>query len=80
MLFQRFFHGNSPKCWNTIDTIGNGFSTVCPSMRIAPELSWFNPPTQRSNVVLPHPDGPTMLTISELPTVRLKSASTSRCP
>ena len=80
MLFQRFFQGNKPKCWNTIDTIGSGFSTVCPSMRISPPFSWFNPPTQRSKVVLPQPDGPTMLTISALPTLRLKSSSTGSSP
>jgi len=37
-------------------------------MRISPPSSWSKPLTQRNNVVLPHPEGPTMLTISDVPT------------
>ena len=80
MLFQRFFQGNRPKFWNTMDTEGSGLRTRVPATLISPPDSRFNPAIERSKVVLPQPEGPTMLTTSSLPTSRLTPSSTVSLP
>ena len=51
-----------------------------PANVTSPVIGVCKPPTMRSMVVLPHPDGPTMQTNSDLLMVRLMSCNTGRVP
>ncbi len=59
---------------------GRGASTRSPSTVISPVDGLINPSMQRSRVVLPQPEGPTIATISDLPTSRLMSRNTVSGP
>ena len=48
-----------------------------PYQKISPDVRGTNPQRRLSSVLFPQPDGPTMLTISPCPSVRVKSAITS---
>src|SRR6218665_1251863 len=60
--------------WNTMPVgrfSGGMRVTSSPSMAITPPLGVSKPPTMRSSVDLPEPDGPSRQTSSPSPTVRL---------
>src|SRR5205823_8593237 len=59
-LSTTVFQGNNPKCWKTIATPARGERIGSPSIRTCPELGVKSPPMQRSKVVLPQPEGPTI--------------------
>jgi hypothetical protein len=61
-------------------TPGVGPLTTLPSMVTVPEFSRVSPSTQRRRVVFPHPDGPTIETISRSLMVRSMPSKTVRSP
>ncbi len=57
-----------------------GSITRAPSQTISPPSTGSRPSMQRSSVVLPQPDGPTMVTISRSPTSKSTPLNTSSVP
>src|SRR5919205_685755 len=57
-----------------------GPSTRAPSRLTLPEVGSTSPERQRSIVVLPQPDEPTMQTNSRSPTVKVRSATAGAAP
>ena len=53
-------HGRSPGCWNTIARSRPGLLISRPSSVRLPPAIGMRPSTAFRNVVLPHPDGPTI--------------------
>src|SRR5215469_1347383 len=72
MLSATVRHGKSAYSWNTTPRSGPGAVTGRSSMSTAPVVGGMNPATMESHVLLPHPLGPTMLTNSLSPTVKLR--------
>src|SRR5712664_1174350 len=68
-------HGNSTGSWNTIPTLRLGPLTRRPSSSTLPEDADRRPPRIRSSVVLPQPEGPTIVTNSPSATSSVTSAS-----
>jgi hypothetical protein len=65
------FHGNSAPFWNTTmrsepgSALGlSALHSTSPSSRMRPDVISWNPAIALSSVVLPHPDGPTIMQIS----------------
>src|SRR6185437_15971741 len=56
----------------------SGAETTAPPMAIVPPLGCSRPATQRSVVVLPHPEGPSSTTISPAATAKLTSSTAGR--
>src|SRR5436190_6285147 len=55
-----------------------GDETMLPPMLISPDVGCSSPATQRSVVVLPHPDGPSSTTISPAGTAKLTPSIAGR--
>src|SRR6266849_7860433 len=68
-------HGKSTGSWNTIPTLRLGPLTRRPSSSTLPDEDDKRPPRIRSSVVLPQPDGPTIVTNSPSATSSVTSAS-----
>src|SRR5215469_2070543 len=73
MLSATVRHGKSAYSWNTTPRSGPGAVTGRSSMSTVPVVGAMKPATIESHVLLPHPLGPTMLTNSLSPTVKLRS-------
>ncbi len=54
-------HGNRAKSWKTMPLSGPGPLHARPSITISPDVGSRSPAIILRRVVLPHPDGPTML-------------------
>ena len=80
MFSSSRFHGNSPKCWNTIATSGRGRVTAVPSKRISPRSRGIKQSMIRNSVVLPQPLGPRIHRLSSASTSRLISCSATTSP
>src|SRR6185369_9967766 len=68
-------HGKSTGSWNTIPTLRLGPATRRPSSSTLPDDAASKPPRTRSRVVLPQPEGPTIVTNSPAATSSVTSAS-----
>ena len=75
--------GKSASDWNTRQ-VGRRFAgtslTVAPRMRISPEVGVSSPASMRSSVVLPEPDGPTMVKNSPSATSRSMPSTAVNVP
>src|SRR5260370_40403264 len=60
--------------------VGGSNVTSAPSMRMRPDVTSSSPAIRRSNVDLPHPDGPTKTTNSPSAISRLISGIASKSP
>src|SRR5579884_905511 len=79
-LSHTVFHGNRPKCWKTIATCGLGSTTGCSSSSTRPRVGCSRPPRQRSSVVLPQPEGPTMHSVRFAGMSRFRSWKATTAP
>ena len=77
--------GKRPTCWMTYpilrrSCVGSSLSTFCPSIRISPEVGSISLFTMRSDVVLPHPDGPMSTQMRPAGAVRLRWSTATVSP
>ena len=83
MLLNTLRCGNRAYFWNTVFT-GRRWGGRCvmafPAMVITPSEAVWKPAISRSNVVLPQPDGPNIVTNSPLRTDKFTSFSTALSP
>src|SRR5262249_23210481 len=68
-------HGSRPKFWNTMQASLRGPVTGVPAMVMRPSSAAISPAVRRSNVVLPHPLGPSSVINWPLRTVALMRSS-----
>src|SRR4051812_4375614 len=73
-------HGKMDPCCEIKMPLAFGLVRGTPSMEIEPLSGSMNPAIMFINVVLPHPDGPTMATNSPSPTVKSTPSTTCRGP
>src|SRR5260370_15164081 len=71
-------HGSRHESWNTTARSGPGRDTFLPLIRISPLVAGIKPSTTNRNVVLPHPDGPTIDTNSFSTITRSSPESATR--
>src|SRR6186713_891191 len=72
------FHGKSANCWNTTERSGPGPVTALPPTLTTPVPGNSRPAAIRRQVVLPQPDGPTIVTNSLSRTSKLTSSSVGK--
>ena len=73
-------HGSSRGSWNATAVRSSTSATSVSSRRMLPRVGASRPPTRRSRVDFPHPEGPTTATISPAEMSRSTVRSTSRRP
>ncbi len=73
-------HGSSRGSWKATADRWSTAATGVPSMRTVPASATSSPPTSRSSVDLPQPDGPSSATISPARISRSMSRRTGRTP
>ena len=80
-FFTTLRHSNSPACWNAIpySWSSRAWAATLSLTRTSPAVGSMRLAISRSNVDLPHPDGPMRLTNSPGATTRSTSTSASTC-
>src|SRR5436190_9841851 len=73
-------HGKMEPCCEIRMPFGLGSFRSTPSVKTLPRSGRTNPATMFINVVLPHPDGPTITTVSPSPTEKLTPSTTPSVP
>jgi hypothetical protein len=78
MFCVTVFHGKSANCWKTTERSGPGPVTALPPTLTSPAPGNSSPAAIRRHVVLPQPDGPTIVTNSLSRTSKLTSSSVGK--